>query len=87
MEEPGLCGSGGPLRSPCRRGPQTTPSCCGQSRGGERRGKSRAQARQVWITKASASEPLMKRRNNLGDIKTRESFRPWDESGGCLLIG
>jgi hypothetical protein len=58
-----------------------------KSRGGERRGKSRALARQVWITKASASEPLMKRRNNLGDIKTRESFRPWDESGGCLLIG
>jgi hypothetical protein len=41
----------------------------------------------VWITKASASEPLMKRRNKLGDIKTRESFRLWDESGGCLLIG
>jgi hypothetical protein len=58
-----------------------------KSRGGERRGKGRALARQVWITKASASEPLMKRRNNLGDIETRESFRLWDESGGCLLIG
>jgi hypothetical protein len=41
----------------------------------------------VWITKASASEPLMKRRKRMGDIKTGDSFRPWDEPGGCLLIG
>jgi hypothetical protein len=41
----------------------------------------------VWITKASASEPLMRRRKLVGDIKTREPFRPWDKPGGCLLIG
>ena len=41
----------------------------------------------MWITKASESEPLMKRRKRMGDIKTGESFRPWDQSGGCLLIG
>jgi hypothetical protein len=41
----------------------------------------------VWITKASGSEPLLKRRKHIGGIETRESFRPWDESGGCLLIG
>jgi len=41
----------------------------------------------VWITKASASEPLMKRRKEMDGIETRESLRPWDESGGCLLIG
>jgi hypothetical protein len=41
----------------------------------------------VWITKASASEPLMKRRKQIGDIETRASFVSWDESGGCLLIG
>ena len=41
----------------------------------------------MWITKASASEPLMKRRKQIGDIETRASFVSWDESGGCLLIG
>ena len=44
-------------------------------------------ARQVWITKASASEPLMTRRKMTGDIETRESLRPWEEPGGCLSIG
>ena len=43
--------------------------------------------RQVWITKASVSEPLMKRRKQIGGIETRASFVSWDESGGCLLIG
>jgi hypothetical protein len=41
----------------------------------------------VWITKASGSELLRKRRKQMDDIETRESFRSWDESGGCLLIG
>jgi hypothetical protein len=40
----------------------------------------------VRITKASASELLMKRRNNLGDIETRESFRLWDESVASWFI-
>ncbi len=43
--------------------------------------------RQVWITKASVSEPLMKRRKEMDGIETRASFVSWDESGGCLLIG
>jgi hypothetical protein len=41
----------------------------------------------VWITKANASEPLMRCRNGMSDIKTRVSPRSWDEPGGCLLIG
>jgi len=41
----------------------------------------------VWIAKASASELLRKRRKEMDGIETRESLRPWDEPGGCLLIG
>ncbi len=41
----------------------------------------------MWITKASASEPLMTRRKIIGGIETGDSLRPWDESGGCLLTG
>lgn len=43
--------------------------------------------RQVGIGKASGSEPLLKRRNNLDGIKTGESMSSRDEPGGCLLIG
>ena len=49
--------------------------------------KSRDRARQVWTTKASASEPLMKCRKQIGGIETGGSFGPRDEPGGCLLIG
>jgi hypothetical protein len=38
---------------------------------------------QVGIGKASASEPLRKCRERLGDIRTGATLRPWDESGGC----
>jgi hypothetical protein len=41
----------------------------------------------VWIAKASVSELLRKRRKEMDGIETRESLRPWDEPGGCLLIG
>jgi hypothetical protein len=41
----------------------------------------------VWITKASESEPLMRRRKRIGDIETGVESLPWDESGGCLLTG
>jgi hypothetical protein len=41
----------------------------------------------VWITKASESEPLMRRRKRIGDIETRVESLLWDEPGGCLLIG
>jgi hypothetical protein len=41
----------------------------------------------VWITKASESEPLMRRRKRIGDIKTGVESLPREESGGCLLIG
>jgi hypothetical protein len=41
----------------------------------------------VWITKASASEPLMTRRKTLGGIETGDALESRDEPGGCLLIG
>jgi hypothetical protein len=50
-------------------------------------GKSRRRARQVWITKASASEPLMTCRNRTGDIETGDALWLRDEPGGCLSIG
>jgi hypothetical protein len=50
-------------------------------------GKGALTARQVWITKANASEPLMKCRKVVNDIKTRAKLGSWDESGGCLLTG
>jgi hypothetical protein len=43
--------------------------------------------RQVGTGKASASEPLMKRRNNKDDIRTGETKSLRDEPGGCPLIG
>jgi hypothetical protein len=62
-----------------------------KSRGAERRGKGALSARQVWITKASASEPPMKCRKRIGDIRNRgrviASGRAWREPadwpGGC----
>jgi hypothetical protein len=39
----------------------------------------------VWITKASASEPLMKCRNSSGDIETEVELLPRDEPGRNLL--
>jgi len=44
-------------------------------------------ARQVWITKASGSEPLLRRRKRIGGIKTGVESLPRDESGGSLLTG
>ena len=41
----------------------------------------------MWITKASESEPLMRRRKRIGDIKTGVESLLRDEPGGCLLIG
>ena len=58
-----------------------------KSRGAELAETARHRARQVWITKASESEPLMRRRKRIGDIETRVESLLWDESGGCLLIG
>jgi hypothetical protein len=37
--------------------------------------------------KASASEPLMRRRKRIGDIETRVESLLWDEPGGCMSIG
>ena len=42
-----------------------------KSRGAERRGKGALSVRQVWITKASESEPPMKCRKRIGDIQNR----------------
>ena len=41
----------------------------------------------MWITKASASEPLMTCRKTIGGIETGDALRPRDEPGGCLPIG
>jgi RNA-directed DNA polymerase len=62
-----------------------------KSRGAERRGKGALSARQVWITKASESEPPMKCRKRIGDIQNRgrviapgSAWRePADRPGGC----
>ena len=43
--------------------------------------------RQVGAGKANAGEPLMKCRKRIDDIETRVQLLPWDEPGGCLLIG
>ena len=42
-----------------------------KSRGAELAETARHRAGQVWITKASESEPLMRRRKRIGDIETR----------------
>ncbi len=58
-----------------------------KSRGAELAETARHRARQVRITKASESEPLMRRRKRIGDIETGVESLPRDEPGGCLLIG
>jgi hypothetical protein len=50
-------------------------------------GKGASRARQVWVKKASESEPLMTCRNDLDDAETGVENRSRDESGGSLLIG
>ena len=67
-----------------RKPPQGAPV---KSRGAELAETARHRARQVWITKASESEPPMRRRKRIGDIETGVESLPRDESGGCLLIG
>jgi hypothetical protein len=42
---------------------------------------------QVGIRKTSASESLLKCRNNLNDIETGAFWRFRDEPGGCPLTG
>jgi len=44
-------------------------------------------ARQVWTTKASASEPLMTCRKRIDGIKTGVESFPRDEPGGSLPTG
>jgi hypothetical protein len=55
--------------------------------GVERRGKGVLLARQVWTTKTSESEPLMKCRKRMDGIKTGVELLPREEPGGCLLTG
>jgi Reverse transcriptase (RNA-dependent DNA polymerase) len=62
-----------------------------KSRGAERRGDGALSARQVWITKASESEPPMKCRKRIGDVRNRGRVvapgaawrEPADWPGGC----
>lgn len=35
--------------------------------------------------KANESEPPVRRRNSMIDIKTRVPLLPWDQPGGCLF--
>jgi Reverse transcriptase (RNA-dependent DNA polymerase) len=49
--------------------------------------KARRRARQVWVTKASESEPPLKCRKRIDDIQTGVESLPRDESGGSLLTG
>ena len=49
--------------------------------------KSRRERGRCGSRRRAQAIPLMKRRKQMGDIKTRDSFRSWDEPGGCLLIG
>jgi hypothetical protein len=81
-------GAGGPPRPPCRGRPETTPSCSGQERGGERRGKSRA------VSAAGVDQEGERKRSTddvsrsaLDDVETGLDETAWDESGGCLLMG
>ena len=43
--------------------------------------------RQMRTEKANVSEPLRTCRKRSDDIETRVQLLPWDEPGGCLLIG
>jgi len=62
-----------------------------KSRGAERRGDGALSARQVWVTKASESEPPLKCRKRIGDIQNRGRVvapggawrEPADWPGGC----
>lgn len=62
-----------------------------KSRGAERRGDGALSVRQVWITKASESEPPLKCRKRIGDIRNRGRVvapggvwrEPADWPGGC----
>jgi hypothetical protein len=67
-----------------RKPPRAAPV---KSRGGERRGEGAPPARQVWITKASASEPPMTCRKRIDGIETGVESFPRDEPGGCLPTG
>lgn len=59
-----------------------------KSRGGERRGESRAfECGRCDPMKANESEPQMKCRKAIDDIETRSGLWAWDEPGECLLIG
>jgi hypothetical protein len=58
-----------------------------EDRCGKRSRKRRCESRQAGIRKASASEPLRKRRKTGDGIKTGVCVEPREESGGCPFIG
>jgi hypothetical protein len=73
------------LRSRCAgRGCKPPQAASVKSRGGERCGKGGQSVRQVWIEKASESEPSLTCRNAMIGIKTGGLGSPRDESGGYL---
>ena len=90
-EGPRPCGLGALRGRPAGGGRKPPRGAPVKSRGAERRGKGVLSARQVWITKASASEPPMKCRKRIGDIRNRGRVvapgaawrEPADWPGGC----
>lgn len=66
-------------------GSKTPQAAVVKSHGGERWGKGPARQDQLWIREASTSEPLMRCRKFLGDVKTGAYLYARISSGGYLL--
>ena len=90
-EGAGLCGLVALRGRPAGGGRKPPRGAPVKSRGAERRGKGALSARQVWITKASESEPPLRCRKRIGDIRNRGRVvapggawrEPADWPGGC----
>jgi len=91
MKEPGRVGLVALRGRPAGGGRKPPRGAPVKSRGAERRGDGALSARQVWITKASESEPPMKCRKRIDDIRNRGRVvapggawrEPADWPGGC----
>ena len=87
---PGCSGDGGRPSVVALQGEATNrpQAAAVKSRGGERCGKRRAFERvRCDPMKANESEPQLRCRKALDDIKTKSASWAWDEPGGCLFIG
>ena len=87
-EGAGLCGLVALRGRPAGGGRKPPRGAPVKSRGAERRGEGVLSARQVWITKASESEPPLRCRKRICDVlKPGVESLPREEPGGSLLIG